>query len=156
MNSYYVQGRNSAGSGWYSDADLLSGPHSIYLFGLRSAYIQAPDADTQDKAIRVASLALSDTRNPVPRGSFSTYVGRDETRFRGGQLIYVTSAIHGLNGSAADAGPWAGAYGGAGDQLQPLRIVSVTTRYLNGLGDRLQEVEFGGRQVHRYQASIPQ
>jgi hypothetical protein len=156
VNSYYVQGRNSVGSGWYSDQDLLSGPHSVYLFGLRSAYIQAPDADTQEKALRVAKLAMQDTRNPVPRGSFSTYVGVEEPRFRGGQLIYVTSAIHGLNGAGADPGPWAGAYGSAGDLLQPLRIVSVVTRYLNGTGDRIQEVEFGGRQVHRYTASIPQ
>ena len=37
---------------------------------------------------------------------------------------------------------------------QPLRIVNVTTTYLNGYGDRHQTIEFGGRQIHRYSASI--
>jgi hypothetical protein len=155
VNGYFVQGKNAVASGWYTDADLLPGPWSVYLYGYRQAYIQAPDADTQAKAARVASLALSDTRNPVPRGTFSTVVRWDETRFKGGQLIYVTSAVHGLNGAGADAGPWAGSGGDAGDQIQPLRIVNVTTRYINGSGDRVQEVEFGGRRVHMYRASIP-
>ena len=154
VNSYYVQGRNSLGSGHYTDIDLLPGPSSVHMFGLRSAYIQAPDADTATKARTIARLALNDTRNPVPRGSFKVYLPYLDERFKGGQLIYITSAIHGLNGAGADPGPWAGP-GADGYQIQPLRIVSVTTRYLNGKGDRIQEVEFGGRAVHRYQASIP-
>jgi hypothetical protein len=156
VNGFFVQGRNSVASGWYTDADLLPGPWSVTLFGLRGAYIQAPDADTQAKASRVAALALGDTRNPVPRGTFSTLVPVAETRFKGGQLIYVTSLVHGLAGPGSDAGPWAGSGGpDPGDQLQPLRIVNVTTRYVNGIGDRVQEVEFGGRRVHMYRASIP-
>lgn len=150
VNSYYVQGKNSIGSGWYTDIDLLPSPWSVNLFGLRSAYIQAPDADTEEKGRRIARLAMSDTRNPVPRGSFSTVVLAGETRFKGGQLIHVKSPIHGLAGPGADAGPWAG-----DDPPQPLRIVNVTTRYLNGTGDREQEIEFGGRRTHMYRASIP-
>lgn len=156
VNGYYVQGRNAAGSGFYTDKDLdMPGPWSSTLFGNRFAYIQAPDADTYFKGRRVAKAALVDTRNPVPRGSFSTFVGVSDTRFRGGQLLLVTSPIHGLNGNGTDAGPWAGVDGGSYHKLQPLRIVSVTTRYINGTGDRIQEIEFGGRQIHRYQASIP-
>jgi len=150
VNSYYVRGKNAAGSGWYTDKDLWeNGPYSVDLFGLRSAYIDAPDADTSAKARRVARAALSDTRNPIPRGSFTTFVDRDSDAFEAGQLLFVTSTVNGLTGPDEDDGPWAGA-----TPPQPLRIVNVTTRYLNGLGDREQDIEFGGRQVHRYSASI--
>jgi len=154
VNSYFVQGKNALGSGFYTDADLLPGPWSIDLFGLRSAYLQAPDADTEAKGRRVAKAALVDTRNPVPRGSFSVYRGVSDTRYKGGQLLYVTSAVHGLTGASTDPGPWAGA-GTAWLDIQPFRVLSVTTRYLSGTGDRMQEIQFGGRRVHRYVASIP-
>jgi hypothetical protein len=153
VNSFYVQGRNSAGSGFYTDVDLLPGPHSLDIFGLRSAYIQAPDAATMWDARRVAKAALADTRNPIIRGSFTTTIEAAGTRFQAGQLLYVTSTIHGLNGPGADPGPWAGA-GTAWCEPQPLRIVSVTTRYLSGEGERVQEIEFGGRRRKTYVASF--
>jgi len=155
VNGYYVQGKNEAGSGWYTDADLLPGPWSVNHYGVRGAYISAPDASNMWQARRVAKAALHDTANPIPRGSFSTRLGPNDARFRGGHLLLVWSAVHGLTGNSPDPGPWMGSSGGSWHQLQPLRVVSVSTRYLNGSGDRVQEVEFGGRTVHRYTASIP-
>lgn len=149
VNAYYVRGKNAAGSGWYPDRDIMDGPWSSSLFGMRAAYIDAPDADTQAKATRVARAALRDTWNPIPRGSYKVFIERDDPRLEAGQLQFVTSSIHGLNGPGSDQGPWAGKW-----PMQPLRIVSVRTSYLNGYGDRMQEVEIGGRRIHRYQASI--
>lgn len=149
VNSYYVRGKNAAGSGWYTDKDLLQPPWSIYLFGLRSAYIDAPDADTQFKAERIARQALMDTRNPIPRGSFSVHIGPNDEPFEAGQLLLVKSPVHGLNANDEDAGPWAGLV-----KPQPLRIVNVSTSYISGAGHRVQQIEFGGRQTHRYTASI--
>jgi len=150
VNSYYVRGKNKAGSGWYTDRDVFdNGPYSTHLFGLRSAYIDAPDANTSKKARRVAKAALRDTRNPIPRGRYTTFVAVDDEAFQAGQLQFVTSPVHGLNGNGADSGPWAGP-----SSPQPLRIVSVTTTYINGIGDREQAIEFGGRRLHRYTASI--
>ena len=65
VNYYYVRGKNAGGSGRFSDAP------SIAIYGQRQAYIDAPDADTQIKAERVARAALRDTREPVVRGSFT-------------------------------------------------------------------------------------
>ena len=150
VNSFYVRGKNAAGSGWYTDKDLWDeGPYSLDIFGLRSAYIDAPDADTPTKARKVARAALSDTRNPIPRGRYTTFITNTQTPYEAGQLQFVTSPVHGLNGSGADPGPWAGPRG-----PQPLRIVSVSTKYINGVGDRTQEIEFGGRRIHRYSASL--
>lgn len=155
-SGFYVQGKNSAGSGWVTDQSLsMRGPWSADLFGPSQDYLSAPDADTTAKRDRVAKAALRDTRNPVPRGSFTVTGDNTEngsgTRWQAGQLLYVTSAIHGLNGRNTDAGPWAGSDGGM--QLQPFRIVRVTTSWMAGGNERQMEVEFGGRRLHMYGGS---
>lgn len=144
VNGYYVRGKNSAGSGFYTDQDLLAGPWSVNLFGLRVAYLDGPDADTAAKAVRLAKAALRDTRNPVPRITFSltgsAKIANGSARWQGGQLVYVTSAAQGLNGSGADAGPWAGPVA-----LQPFRVAHLTRTLISGDGEWSNEVEVGGR-----------
>ncbi len=144
INAYYVRGRNAAGSGLYTDQDLLSGPWSVNLFGFRSAYLDGPDCDTASKARRLARAALRDTRNPIARISLEltseAKVMNGSKRWQGGQLVYITSAPHGLNGSGSDAGPWAGSYA-----LQPFRVARVTTTLLSGGGERKVELEIGAR-----------
>ena len=144
VNAYYVRGKNAAGSGLYTDQDLLNGPWSVNLFGFRGAYLEGPDCDTASKARRLARMALRDTRNPVTRISCEltsqAKVFNGSTRWQGGQLVYVTSASQGLNGSGTDAGPWAGSV-----PLQPFRTARVTTTLLSGDGQRKVELEIGAR-----------
>lgn len=144
VNGVIVKGKNAAGSGFYTDQDVLAGPWSVNLFGIRTAALMGPDSDTAAKAQRLARMFLRDTRNPVPRIAW-TLSGEAKalngsTRWQGGQLVYVTSTPHGLNGSGADAGPWAGAVA-----LQPLRVARVTTTLLSGSGERQVEIEAGNR-----------
>lgn len=149
INGYYVRGKNAAGSGFYTDQDLLAGPWSTQLFGPRFAYLDGPDCDTAAKAQRLAKAALRDTRNPIPRIAFSltgsAKVTNGGSRWKGGQLLYITSTTDGLNGSGTDAGPWAGAI-----PLQPFRIARVTTTLISGAGERRVEIEAGGRKRHIY------
>lgn len=150
INGYYIRGKNALGSGFYTDQDLLAGPWSVNLFGLRTAYLDGPDADTVAKGERLAKAALRDTRNPIPRISFqvtgSQKVTNGAARWQGGQLLYITSTAHGLNGSGADAGPWAGP-----GPLQPFRIARVTTELISGDGERQVGIEAGGRRRHLYE-----
>lgn len=146
-SGFYVQGANSAGSGYVTDQSLdMAGPWSASLFGASDDYLSAPDADTRAKRDRVAKAALRDTRNPIPRGSFAI-TGSIGTgaRWQAGQLLYVRSAMHGLNGRSADDGPWAGSSGGIA--LQPFRIVRITTTWFAGGNSQRLEIEFGGRRV---------
>ncbi|MBX3031907.1 MAG: hypothetical protein KF809_17305 [Chloroflexi bacterium] len=152
-SGYYVQGKNATGSGWVTDQTLnLPGPWSADLYGASEDYLSAPDADTVAKRNRVARAALRDTRNPVPRGSFrvtgESQVVNAGVRWQAGQLLYVWSVPHGLNGSGTDPGPWAGKSGGR--QLQPFRIIRVTTSFLAGGHERSMEIEFGGRRLIMY------
>lgn len=151
INAYYVRAKSPKVSGFYTDQDLLNGPWSVNLFGLRAAYLDGPDADTTAKVTRLARAALRDTRNPVPRISWkltsSAKVQSGSTMWQGGQLVYITSPGHGLNGSGTDAGPWAGTI-----PLQPLRVARVTTRVISGDGEREVEIEAGGRKRNLYQA----
>ena len=152
VNGFYVRGTSKAVSAFYTDQDLLAGPWSVNLFGLRTAYLDGPDADTVAKVKRLARAALRDTRNPVPRIAWkvtgSPKVEDAGTRWQGGQLVYITSSAHGLNGSSTDAGPWAGAI-----PLQPLRVARVTTRVISGDGEREVEIEAGGRKRNVYQVT---
>ena len=150
-SGYYVQGANAVGSGYVTDRSLgMRGPWSADLYGRSDDYLSAPDADTQTKRDRVAKATLRDTRNPVPSGS-ATFTGEDRVvngsgkRWRAGQLVYVTSAMHGLNGRLTDPGPWAGKDGGLA--LQPFRITRATTTWLAGGTQRSVEVEFGWRRI---------
>lgn len=132
----------------------FSDPESIALYGLREAYLDAPDADTSARAQRVARAALRDTREPVPRGHFSvsgTSVLNGTTRWQGGQKLYATSAVNGID-KTVDSSAGGNGRPASWQALQPFRIVRVTTRYLNGLGDRMQDIEFGGRRQHLYSA----
>lgn len=149
VNGFYVRGTNKRYSTFYTDQDLLSGPWSVNLFGLRTAYLDGPDADTVGKVKRLARAALRDTRNPIPRISWKlTGDAKAEdagTRWQGGQLVYITSTGHGLNGSGTDPGPWAGA-----KALQPFRVARATTRVISGDGEREVEIEAGGRKRSVY------
>jgi hypothetical protein len=153
INGYYIRGKNAAGSGFFTDQDLLAGPWSVNLFGPRFAYLDGPDSDTQAKAQRLARAALRDTRNPIPRISF-TLTGEAKAvngsnRWKGGQLLYINSSEHGLAGTGTDAGPWAGTI-----PLQPFRVARVTTELLSGDGERRVTIEAGGRRRNLY-AGVP-
>ena len=164
-NGYFVRGANAKVSKTYLDSDpfpalsggSLPGPYSVHLFGRRIGMLSAPDADTDAKVQRFVKAALRDTRNPVPRITFSlsgsSCYDAAGKRWRGGQRVYITSAIHGLAGSGVDAGPWAGSGGSAGYLLQPFRIKRVTTRFLSGSGAMRVDVEAGGRRKVLFQGS---
>jgi hypothetical protein len=159
---YYVHAKTAAVSAFYVDSapfasagGPLASPYGIDLYGPRFGYFEAPDAATTKDVQRALKLALRDTRNPIPRITFSlegtsTYDVSTGKRWQGGQRCYVRSPIHGLNGSDADAGPWAGSNGNAAQQLQPFRVVKVTTTFLSGKGDRQVEIELAGRRKHLY------
>lgn len=156
-NGYFVRGANAKVSKTFLDSDPfpalstgnLPGPYSVGIYGRRIGMLSAPDADTDAKVQRFVKAALRDTRNPVPRITFSlsesSCYDASGKRWRGGQRVYIYSAIHGLNGSSTDAGPWAGSNGGAGHQLQPFRIKRVTTRFVSGAGAMVVDIEAGGR-----------
>lgn len=102
---------------------------SIASYGRRQAFIDAPDADTDTKAIRVGLALLADAADPQARGSFSIQGPRSSkygARWRPAQTVRVTSPFHGL-------------------LREPYRINRVTTRYISGEAARYTEVEFGGR-----------
>lgn len=158
INWYYVRAKNAASSGNFNEsnsnlyslnnANSYDGTYSKDIFGTRKAYIDAPDADTASKAKKVARAALQDTRYPIPRVSFSVsadYCARAGQRWQAGQLVYITSPIHGLTGRTTDYLNY---------RLQPFRIVRVTTTYLAGDGTRRMDIECGGRRPHLYQATI--
>lgn len=148
----YVRGKNAAGSGYVTDRSLgMAGPFSNEIFGRADDLFQAPDADTSGKRDRAAKAVLRDVRNPVYQGSFTVtepYIASGSNRWQGGQLVYITSPEHGLNGTGADAGPWAGSNGGIA--LQPFRITQVTTTYVNGQGFRQMEITIGSRRRALY------
>lgn len=152
FNGYFARAPTKALSQFYTDAhpDLgLSSPFASGIFGDRFTYIDCPDADTAAKVRRVVKAALRDTRNPVPRGSFTVEGARcwnGSVRFQSGQLLYVTSSKHGLNGRSSDQGPWAGARA-----LQPFRIVRNVITPIDGGSNLRMEIEFGGRRPHLYQ-----
>lgn len=154
INAYHVRGRNAAGSGFFTDQDLLPGPWSVDLFGIRAAYLDGPDSDTATKAERLAKAALRDTRNPIPRISFTltgdAKAANAGARWKGGQLLYITSSGHGLAGSGTDAGPWAGTR-----PLQPFRTARVTTSLISGDGERRVEIEAGGRRRGPVYQGVP-
>lgn len=122
VNFWVVRGKNAAGSGAYSDSD------SIQKYGLREAFIEAPDSTKVAQANRVGNAALRDTKDPVPRGTFSvfgprSYNGTD--RWMAGQKVTITSAAHGITS-------------------QVYRITRNTITLLDGTGNLRNEIEFGG------------
>lgn len=159
INWYYVRGKNVAGSGNFNESNSnmyslnnlnsFTGTYSIDSFGARKAFIDAPDADTAAKARKVARAALQDTRYPIPRVSFAVSgancVNSSGQRWQAGQLVYITSPIHGLTGRVTDYLNY---------RLQPFRIVRLTTTYLAGDGTRRMEIEAGGRRPHLYTPTI--
>lgn len=165
FTGYFVEAANAAVSKFYWDSDQfpdlanrLPSPYGVNLYGRLAGNISAPDANTNAKAQRVAKAALRDTRNPVPRISFSvsgtsTYDASTGERWRGGQRLYVTSPVHGLNGSGTDAGPWAGSNGSNGALLQPFRVKRATTTFESGAGTMRVQIEAGGRRKVLYQGS---
>ena len=169
---FYATGSNARVSRTYLDssdfaettAGRLPSPYGTQLYGRRIGNFHAPDADTDVKVQRAVRAALRDTRNPVPRitwtvegaSCLSDGVKAGTTtgdRWRGGQSVYVKSAVHGLNGSGTDAGPWAGSNGTGGALLQPFRLKRVRTTFASGKGDMIQECEAGGRRKALYQGS---
>ena len=93
--------------------------------------INAPNTDTLVKSLKVLRKALLDTRNPVPRVSFSLS-GTRAVGWHGGQQVYVDNYVHGLYGRnggvpATDLGPWAGTV-----PMQPLGVAKVTTTFDQG------------------------
>lgn len=102
---------------------------SIALYGRRQAFIDAPDANTENKALRVGNAVLADAAYAQPRGSFSVQ-GLKTTkwgeRWRPAQTLRITSPFHGLT-------------------RKRYRINRVITTYVSGAGDRKMEIEFGGR-----------
>lgn len=149
INGYWVNAKTRTASAFYTDQDLLPGPWSVNIFGPRYDTIDAPDADTDTKAQRVAKAALRDTRNPMLDLSMTlagSSVLSGSQPWSGGETFYVTSAVHGLNGAGTDTGPWAGST----PTMQPFRALSVITTYLNGAGDRQVEIQAGRRRLSLY------
>lgn len=148
INGYWVNAKTRTASGFWTDQDLLGGPWSVNLFGPRYDTVDAPDADTDVKAQRVAIAALNDTRNPmldITMTLAGSSVLSGTHAWAGGERFYITSAVHGLNGSGTDVGPWAGV-----NQPQPFRALSVATTYLNGYGDREVAISAGRRRLSLY------
>lgn len=117
VNAYYVRGKTAAGSTWVADGT------SIALYGRREAYIDAPDADTNAKAVAVGNAALQDTKNPIPRGSFTAKSPYDG--WLAGQTLTVASAPqYGLTNAT-------------------FQLARVTTTWLSGAGTRQYAIEFG-------------
>lgn len=161
FNGYFVRAKTRPYSKFYTDEypftdpsgdpTPMNPPYATGLYGDRYTYLDAPDADTRIKVERVVRAALRDTRNPTVRGSFSVegprcWNGAD--RFTSGQYLYVESAVHGLAGRGADAGPWAGP---DARPLQPFRIVRNTITVMDGGANLRMEIEFGGRRPHLWQ-----
>lgn len=162
---FHVNAKKASLNGFYTDADPFESstygrmhpPYGVDLFGPRFYYLDAPDADTLGKVQRFVKAALYDTHNPVPRVTFSVegtscYDASTGGYWQGGQRVYVKSAVHGLNGTGTDAGPWAGSEGGAAYVPQPFRIKRVVTTFLNGQGARRMEIEAGSRKKALFNA----
>ncbi len=158
FNAYWVKAASVKYNAYYTDeapflalgTGSLPGPSSVSIYGERAKVLSAPDADSDKKAQRVVKAALRDTRNPIPRITFSVAgdsVTNGAARWQGGQTVYINDDARGLNGSGTDAGPWAGSHD---EPLQPFRIVRVTTTFVNGKGDRRIEIEAGGRRAHLF------
>ena len=154
FNGLFARAPTKGLSRFYIDSnpDLnMSAPFAGPIFGERHGYIDCPDSNTVAKVRRVVKAALRDTRNPVPRGSFTvegSNCWNGSVRFQSGQLLYVTSAQYGLNGRSADQGPWAGSRA-----PQPFRIVRNLITPIDGGSNLRMEVEYGGRKPHLYQVS---
>lgn len=122
VNYYYIQGADKSGSGAFSDAD------SVATYGRRQAFLSGPDSDNAKKAQRLASAALTDTKDPLPRISFTVsdqYITNSAgTTWAPGQMVYMTSPSMGWNRYSE-------------------RIIRVTTRFLDGLGTRAMDIEAG-------------
>jgi hypothetical protein len=105
-------------------ADLAS----INKYGRRARYIDAPDAETVEKATAVGNAALLDDAAPKARGSFhveSPFDRNGSNRWRPGQMVTLHSAAHGLAGAQS-------------------RIVGVEWEYLSPEGARRALIRFGG------------
>lgn len=122
-NRYRVRGKASVGQ------VLVENLNSIDYYGARSAFVDAPDADTLDKAIRVGQAALRDTKDPIPRGTFklsgSSQMSRNGKRWASGQTFLLTDDVQG----------WVD---------KQYRITRLTWTYLSGDAQKMLEVEFGG------------
>jgi hypothetical protein len=116
-NAIYVVGSTAAGSSWFTDIT------SIGIYGRRERFVNAPDSDTFAKASQVGNAALTDQKDPVPRGVLVTQSPYDGWRI--GQSITVNSVQHGLTNKV-------------------YRVARVTVKYLNGVGDREYTIELGG------------
>lgn len=159
-NGYFVVAARHDLNRFYTDRTAaldMAGPYSDALYGDSFGTLQGPDADTVTKVERLVRAALKDTRNPVPRVSFSIEqddVWNGTATWEPGQLLYVTSTQHGLDATADKAGTgtgaqWAGS-SAVGNRLQPFRVVRVTTTLLDG-GDNLRkEIEAGGRRQNLF------
>jgi len=122
INAYYVKGATAAGSGWVTD------PASILAYGRHEDYIDAPDADTSTKRDAVGLAALSDTKSPVQRGSFSVKSPYDG--WMSGQTLTINSAPQfGISSPTT------------------YRTTAVVTTFLSGAGDRQYEVSFGAQRA---------
>lgn len=115
-NRYYVRGANSAGSGWFQDDD------SLYRYGPREDYIDAPSSDTAAKARTIALLALGKTADPNIRAEFTT--NDPNSGWRADQNVTITSAADDLS-------------------AEVLRIVKVKTQFWRGDGKRTYTVSAG-------------
>lgn len=121
VNYYIVRGKNRAGSGQFSNEE------SIDLYGRRQAFIDGPNSDTARKARRLGRAALHDTKDPMRRGSFTVdheYTARNGQLWEPGQQVYVTAP-------------------GLGWLHHGERIIRVTTKYIDPVGSREVDVEFG-------------
>lgn len=121
INYYYVRGKNKAGSGAFSNAA------SIARYGRRQAFLDGPDSDTRRKARRLARAALKDTKDPLPRISFTVsdeYATRAGKDWSPGQKATMTSPSTGWLKNVD-------------------RILRVTTTYLSSAGIKRVDIEVG-------------
>ena len=121
INYYYVRGKNKAGSGAFSNAA------SIDRYGRRQAFLDGPDSDTRRKARRLGKAALRDTKDPLPRISFTVsdqYATNEGLDWSPGQKVTMTSPSTG----------W----------LKNIdRILRVTTTYQSSSGIKRVDIEVG-------------
>jgi len=119
VNAYYVQGRTAAGSAWFVDRA------SMDAYGRREGYIDAPDADTYQKAQAVGLAALADGSQPIPQGTFTATFPYDG--WHAGQILTVNSAPQfGITTSKLFA------------------ISKVATRFVRGDLSKAYDIQFGG------------
>lgn len=121
INYFYVRGKNKAGSGAFSNAA------SIDRYGRRQAFLDGPDSDTRRKARRLGKAALRDTKDPLPRISFTvsdTYASKDGKDWGPGQKATMTSPSTGWLKNVD-------------------RILRVTTTYISSLGTKRVDIEVG-------------